>query len=151
MQNFFYKLASFMQGRYGTDNLNKALFIVWLIINIINTVFIRSFWLQMITNLIVVLILFRSLSRNIDRRSRENETYLYYFNRVKPFFAKLKPISEKVCAWFKLQSRKIKDRKTHRYVKCPYCKANIRVPFRKGKHTVNCPRCAVDFKTNIKF
>lgn len=151
MNNFFNKLAGFMYGRYGNDNLNIALGVLWLIINVINTVFIRSFWLQMITNLIVVLIIFRTLSKNIDKRSRENQTFLYYYNRVKPAVAKIKPFFKKVGAWFSLQSRKIKDRKTHRYIKCPYCKATIRVPFRKGKHSVNCPRCTVDFKTNIRF
>lgn len=151
MHNFFSKIASFMYGRYGNDNLNGALFVLWLIINVLNTIFIRSFWLQLITNLIIVLIIFRTLSRNVDKRSRENQTFLYYYNRVKPFFAKLKPMAKKVGSWFKLQSRKFKDRKTHRYIKCPYCKATIRVPFRKGNHTVKCPRCIVDFKTNIKF
>lgn len=155
MNNFFSKLANFMQGRYGNDNLNIALGVVWLIINIINTVFIRIFWVNMIIHLILILIfaliLFRTLSRNISKRTRENETFLYYYNRTKPFRDKIKPFCQKVVAWFKLQLRKIEDRKTHRYIKCPYCKAVIRVPFRKGKHTVNCPRCTVDFKTNIRF
>lgn len=149
MQNFFAKLAGFMYGRYGNDKLNIALFVLWLVINIINTIFIRNFWVHLIISLILVLILvliaFRTLSKNIDKRSRENQTFLYYYDRVKPLFA------QKVGAWFKLQIRKIQDRKTHRYIKCPYCKATIRVPFRKGKHTVNCPRCTVDFQTNIKF
>lgn len=155
MNNFFSKLANFMQGRYGNDNLNIALGVVWLIINIINTVFIRIFWVNVIIHLILILIfaliLFRTLSRNISKRTRENETFLYYYNRTKPFRDKIKPFFQKVVAWFNLQSRKIKDRKTHRYIKCPYCKATIRVPFRKGKHSVNCPRCTVDFKTNIRF
>lgn len=151
MNNFFSKIAGFMYGRYGNDNLNIALGIFWLIINIINTVFIRSFWLQMITNLILLIIIFRIFSKNIDRRSRENQTFLYYYNRMKPMAEKIRSFAKKVGVWFNLQFRKIKDRKTHRYIKCPYCKATIRVPFRKGKHSVNCPRCAVDFKTNIRY
>ncbi len=151
MQNFLIRLSRFMQGRYGTDDLNKALFILWLIINIINTVFIKSMWVSIFIALIAVLIIFRSLSRNIYSRQKENQNYLYYFSKVKPYLAKIKPLAKKVADWFKLQMRKFKDRKTHRYIKCPYCKAVIRVPFRKGKHTVLCPRCTVDFKTNIKF
>lgn len=151
MQNFFSKIISFMYGRYGNDSLNMALGVLWLICNIINTVFIRSFWIQLITNLIIVLIIFRVLSRNIDKRKRENEIFLYYYDRVKPVIVKIKPIANKLVGWFKLQIRKFQDRKTHRYIKCPYCKATIRVPFRKGKHTLNCPKCTVDFKTNIKF
>lgn len=155
MHNFFSKLANFMQGRYGNDSLNIAIGVVWLIINIINTVFIRNFWVNVIINIILTLILlliaFRTLSRNISQRSKENEIFLYYYNRTKPFTSKIKPFFKRIGAWFNLQSRKIKDRKTHRYIKCPYCKATIRVPFRKGKHSVNCPRCTVDFKTNIRF
>ena len=151
MHNFFSKIVRFMYGRYGNDNLNIALGVLWLICNVINTIFVRSFWFQLITNLILVLIILRVLSRNIEKRKRENELFLYYYDKIKPVILKVKPFANKVVSWFKLQSRKIKDRKTHRYVKCPYCKATIRVPFRKGKHTVNCPRCAVDFKTNIKF
>ncbi len=155
MYNFFSKIANFMQGRYGNDKLNMALGVVWLIISIINNVFIRNFWVGLIINLILtlllILIIFRTLSRNISKRTYENETFLYYYNRTKPFRDKIKPFFQKVGAWFKLQSRKFKDRKTHRYIKCPYCKATIRVPFRKGKHSVNCPRCTVDFKTNIRF
>ena len=30
------------------------------------------------------------------------------------------------------------DRKTHRYVKCPYCKAQLRVKYQRGKHKVHC-------------
>ncbi len=151
MQNFLFRLAKFMHGRYGTDQLNHGLFILWLIMNILNTIFIKSRWVSISITLLFVIILFRSLSRNISQRQQENTDYLYYLNKVKPFFAKLKPVTTKIFSWFKLQFRKIKDIKTHRYVKCPYCKATIRVPFRKGKHTVNCPRCTVDFKTNIRF
>lgn len=151
MQNFLIRLSKFMQGRYGTDDFNKALFILWLIINIINTIFIKSIGIRVFLWIIVAIILFRSLSKDIYKRQNENERYFYYVCKVKPFLVKLKPVAKKISDWFKLQIRKIKDRKTHRYIKCPYCKASIRVPFKRGKHTVKCPRCTVDFKTNIKF
>lgn len=151
MTNFLMRVASFMQGRYGIDSLSKALLVLWLVIDILNTVFIKNVWLGILIWLLVAIVLFRTLSKDIYKRQKENEDFQYYFARVKPFFAKFKPVAKKVSAWFKLQLRKFKDRKTHRYIKCPYCKASIRVPFRKGRHTVNCPRCTVDFKTNIRF
>jgi len=140
-----------MHGRYGMDKLNIGLLVLWLIINIINTIFFRNLILQMVTYLIVILIIFRCLSRNIPQRSKENEIYLKYYYKVKPYVYKIKPLFARAVEWFRLQKRRFIDRKTHRYVKCPYCKATIRVPFRKGKHTVNCPRCREDFKTNIMF
>lgn len=151
MQNLLFRFLKFMQGRYGTDQLNHGLFILWLILNITNTIFIKSIWVSISITLLILIVLFRSLSRNIPQRQKENTNYLYYLGKVKPLFAKLKPITTKISSWLKLQFRKIKDIKTHRYVKCPYCKANIRVPFKKGRHTINCPRCTVDFKKNIKL
>ena len=152
MRNFFDKVARFMYGRNGNDKLNFALFVLWLIINIINTIFIRSFWVQMFDNLIVMLIIFRCLSKNIPQRNKENQAFIRFCEKIKPFYyGKVKPFFHKIADWFKFQSRKFNDRKTHRYIKCRYCKATIRVPFAKGKHTVKCPRCSKKFKTNIRF
>lgn len=144
MHNFFTKVAQFMYGRYGMDKLNIGLLILWLAVNILNTVFFRNWIVQLVTYLIVALIIFRCLSKNIEQRKRENDVFMFWCCKAKPLFIKIKD-------WFKLQGRKFADRKTHRYIKCPYCKATIRVPFSKGKHTVKCPRCSEDFKTNIRF
>ena len=151
MGNFFQKISQFMYGRYGNDKLNIGLCILWLIINILNTLFFRSIWIQLFTYLIVALIIFRCLSRNIAQRSKENEKFLDFCDWARPAVLKTKQFFHKVVEWFRLQSRKFKDRKTHRYIKCPYCKAVIRVPFRKGNHSVKCPRCTEPFKTNIRF
>lgn len=151
MGNFFQKITQFMYGRYGNDKLNIGLCILWLIINIINTVFFRIMWIQLFTYLIVAVIIFRCLSRNISQRSKENEKFMEFCDWARPGVLKVKQFFHKVVEWFRLQYRKFKDRKTHRYIKCPYCKAVIRVPFRKGNHSVKCPRCTEPFKTNIRF
>lgn len=151
MGNFFQKITQFMYGRYGNDKLNIGLCILWLIINILNTVFFGIIWIQLFTYLIVALIIFRCLSRNIAQRSKENEKFLDFCDWARPAVIKVKQYFCKAAEWFRLQYRKFKDRKTHRYIKCPYCKAVIRVPFRKGKHSVRCPRCTESFKTNILF
>ena len=31
------------------------------------------------------------------------------------------------------------------YKKCPKCKQKIRLPLKKGKHTVKCPNCGNSF------
>lgn len=151
MGNFLHKISQFMYGRYGNDKLNIGLGILWLVVNILNTVFFRLRLLRLFTYIIIGIILFRCLSRNIPQRTKENEKFLDFCDWARPFVIKAKKYFNKVCEWFRLQSRKFNDRKTHRYVKCPYCKATIRVPFRKGKHSVKCPRCTEPFKTNIRF
>ena len=53
MHNFFTKVAQFMYGRYGMDKLNIGLLILWLAVNILNTVFFRNWIVQLVTYLIV--------------------------------------------------------------------------------------------------
>ncbi|MGN1050787.1 MAG: zf-TFIIB domain-containing protein [Acutalibacteraceae bacterium] len=130
------KISRFMYGRYGTDKLNLFIFVLWFIVAIVG-LFTRSIVVSIIELLLIVLIFFRTFSRNIPRRQEENRKFIYAFQRVKSFFT--------------LQGKKVKDRKTHRYVKCPYCKAQLRVRKRKGVHTIRCPKCGQEFEKNILF
>lgn len=130
------KLVYFMYGRYGNDKLNYALLILWMILAVIN-IFVGNILFYFITFIPPALVLFRMFSKNTTKRSRENQIYLTYFNKVK--------------IWFKLQVRKIKEWKTHRYFSCPNCKATVRVPHKKGKHTIGCPKCKKDFQKTIRF
>ena len=56
-----------------------------------------------------------------------------------------------VADFFKRQYLKIRDFKTHRYVRCPFCKAQLRLKKRTGVQQIHCPRCGEDFKKNILF
>lgn len=136
MKNFIYKISQFMIGRYGHDKLNTALFILWVIMELLWI--ITRFWLfGVIVLLLIVLIIFRSLSKNIQKRMYENRKYLEFTG-----FIKKKS---------RLISKMWKDRKTHRYVKCKYCKAHLRVKKIKGEHKIHCPKCGEDFTKNIIF
>jgi FlaA1/EpsC-like NDP-sugar epimerase len=127
MGKFKNKLYRFMYGRYGSDTLNKTLLIIYAVVVVVYTVlslFIDSIWFSFFYFLfsisIICVIFFRMFSRNIQKRRREND---------------------KFCGFFKLRKNKFRDRKTHVYKKCPHCKAVLRLPKAKGKHTVICPRC----------
>lgn len=138
MRNLMQKFLIFMQGRYGTDKLNHSLFVLFLVLWFVNIfVFNRtaSLIIYIVELLVAGLIVFRSLSRNIVARSAENRKFL--------------PIYNAVTGWFKLTYKKIKDRKHYRYIKCPMCKAQLRVKNKKGKHTVRCPRCGSEFDKTI--
>lgn len=135
-RNFLQKIASFMQGRYGNDKLNTLLLIITAIIYIIYC-FVRSPWLFIVCMIPFGLYIYRALSKNINKRVYENQKYLKIYNVVATFF--------------KRQYLKIRDFKTHRYVKCPYCKSQLRLKKRTGQQKIHCPRCNEDFKKNILF
>ncbi|MBR4091797.1 MAG: hypothetical protein IKK28_13240 [Mogibacterium sp.] len=134
MGNFRNKLMAFMYGRYGVDELYYALFAVCMVIAVIN-MFINSLPLYLIGLLSIIFMMFRSFSRKHDKRRRENMIFLKMWNPVK--------------SWFILQKDRMKDRKTARYRRCTGCKAMIRLPNKKGTHTVKCPKCGERFGVHI--
>ena len=127
MGKFKNKLYRFMYGRYGMDKLGNCMMIAYVVLLLVYTVltfFITQVWFDLIVWLVsialFITVFYRMFSRNISKRRKENE---------------------KFCGFFKLRKNKFKDRKTHVYRKCPQCKAVLRLPRAKGKHTVVCPRC----------
>ncbi len=123
------KLYRFMQGRYGSDQLNRFLMILVIICFVLSIFGLRPFYLLGI--MLLVYAYFRMLSRNLYKRSAENSAYLRYEYRAKQKFAKLK--------------RDLKQRKTHHIYKCPSCKQKIRIPRGKGKIEIRCPKCGQTF------
>lgn len=134
MGNFKDRLARFMYGRYGTDQLYYALFVISFVLVIANT-FIRSSIIGILLWAVLLWMMFRTLSRNVYQRQRENEKFMTICNRVK--------------AKGSLTSRRIKEIKTHRFRKCPHCKTVLRLPRRTGKHPVICPCCHNKFELRI--
>lgn len=128
------KLARFMAGRYGNDQLNNFLLIAVMIIILVN-VFVNSLILSLVYLLLWGWSIFRSLSRSIYKRRKENEIFLKVWAPIKNSL--------------RLMGNKYRDRKTHVYKKCPKCKAVLRLPKRKGEHAVKCPKCGERFDVKI--
>lgn len=127
-------LARFMYGRYGVDKLYNFLFIVWAVLAVAN-VFIGSYIIYLCYTAILIFSLYRCLSKNIYRRQRENAAYLRMAAAVKGFFSIL--------------FSRIRDIGTKRYRRCKYCRSMLRLPIKRGKHTVHCPKCQNNFSVNI--
>ncbi len=140
MGNFRNKLIAFLQGSYGFDDFGKFLLYVYILFIIligIIDIFVNGIFIviaRMIVSLIIIYAIFRIFSKKIYVRRNENEKYKLILKRTKDYF--------------KLLKNKFKDRKTHIYKKCPYCKAVLRLKKIKGNHRAACPKCGKSF--NIK-
>lgn len=131
--NFRYRFMQFMSGRYGSDETFFVLVVIASVLAMVNVV-LRSAILQLIVYALTALALWRSLSRNLEARRAENR-------RVKTAVSKIKQSMEE-------RKRRSFDT-THIYKKCPACKAVLRLPKKKGKHTTVCPKCSHKFKVRV--
>ena len=140
MRNMKERLRRFMEGRYGADELNRFLTVcgwVLLVIGfvlsgidnritmILGTVLVSLSWA------LLILSLFRTLSKKTSQRASENYRYFVCKNRILSWFSRIKT------RW--------QDRKVHRYFRCPQCRATVRVPRGKGKIRITCPHCKHQF------
>ncbi len=138
MYGFRERIQRFMYGRYGSDKLNVFLLLVYVAVAILNVIFRNLFnngFLIILQWLILAFVLFRIFSRNIYSRRRENEIFNKICMNIKSYFA--------------LYAKRIKDIRDKRYRKCSHCKAVVRLPIKRGRHTVTCPRCQKNFKVYI--
>ncbi|MBE6710911.1 MAG: hypothetical protein E7579_07300 [Ruminococcaceae bacterium] len=134
MNNFKQKLIQFMIGRYGMDEMYIGLVAVWFFLTVINS-FVQSTLLSLLGTAVLIFGLYRFMSRNHAKRRAENEKFLKLWRPVKN--------------WLMFQRDRFRDRKTARYRKCRHCKAIIKLPNQKGKHTVRCPKCGERFDVRI--
>jgi len=121
---------NFMMGRYGTDQLTLALLILGMIFTFMGNAF-ELIFLTTITYVIFLACIYRTMSKNISARQKENYKFLKYWNPV--------------MAWSKGKYNIIKSSKDYKYFKCPNCKQELRVPRGKGKISVTCKKCNTKF------
>lgn len=131
IRNFFSRL---MYGRYGNDQLNIFLtilfFVLWVIQMFVHNNVALGI-LQGVSTLCVFFLVFRAFSRNYSRRRAENDAFL--------------KIVGPALHWFKRKRNQSRDRE-HVYFKCPSCKQVLRVPRGKGKITITCRNCGTVFQ-----
>ena len=122
MNRFKQWLQRFMMGRYGTDKLNIWILGAGMVLAILSvfTLFPFNAILSAGAYALMGWAIFRTLSRNTYKRYRENRRFLMFFDRIK-------------------------DRE-HRYFDCPKCRQPVRVPRKKGKIMITCPKCRERFQ-----
>ncbi len=143
MKNFFsnlgYKIQRFMIGRYGADQLWRALMIFYLLAIVITNIVYRFskiayYSLSVLSLAIIIFAVFRVFSKNIEARRKENQEWLKITGGIRQKFIFAK--------------ERNKQKKTHKFVKCKQCKKVLRLPKNKGKLNVSCPHCKNQFVVN---
>lgn len=123
MNDLFRKFSEFMAGRYGVDQLNKFLFKLTIVFIVISLFGFRIF--SKLALALVLVYLFRMLSKNYNQRYHENQIYLKNSESIRWYWSEFK--------------RKLEYRKTHKIVTCKKCGKKLSVPRGKGKIEISCP------------
>ena len=128
------RLARFMIGRNGNDQLNRFLLLADVVLLLLASLLGRTALGSLLYLLVLALLglsYFRMLSRDVYKRRSENEGYL---RRKQQFLSRLRVIKER---W--------KQRKDYKFFTCPSCKAVMRVPRGRGKIRIVCHKCGNTF------
>ncbi len=134
------RLRNFMYGRYGSDQFNRFLSRIALIL-FIASFFIRFSVIYYCAVLLWLWTIFRMLSRNTGKRSLENDRFmdladglrrrLFWIFRGRP--------SRRSSRWEQSSQRE------YRFFQCPQCRQKMRVPRGKGRIEITCPQCRFAF------
>lgn len=118
-----------MWGRYGNDNLNQVLMFFAMACLVISLFFRGPFYLLAL--IAMVYAYFRMFSRNIAKRSAENQLFLHK--------------TAKLRSWIQKKKRELGQHKQYHIYKCPNCKQKIRVPRGRGRIAITCRKCGTEF------
>ena len=128
------RLARFMIGRNGNDQLNRFLLLADVVLLLLASL-LGGTALGSLLYLLVLALLgltyFRMLSRNVYKRRSENEGYL---RRKQQLLSRLRVFKER---W--------RQRKDYKFFTCPSCRAVMRVPRGRGKIRIVCHKCGNTF------
>ncbi len=126
----------FLSGRNGPDSLSIAISLfacVLLILSMFAGGIVSSvLWLLALLSLIGSY--YRILSKNIARRSRENDRFLQLIHPITDFQSR--------------RRARRRQKNLYRFFKCPQCGTVLRVPKGKGHIRITCKNCQCIFEEN---
>ena len=127
------KIARFMAGRNGNDQLNRFLLLVDIVLLLIAAIFKDGIGRYVYPFVFVLLAYayFRMLSRNVYKRREENGKYI----RAR----------YKVSAALRVRHERWVQRKDYKFFTCPSCRTTLRVPRGHGKIKIVCRKCGSSF------
>lgn len=131
LERLQWKLSGMMQGRRGADTLSNFLVVVGIVL-LLASIVPGLDLLSWVALIVLAYSLFRSYSKNIAARDRENAAF--------------ERIVEKPRKQLSLMRKQWTNRKTTRYFKCKGCGQVLSVPRGKGTLRVVCPKCKTETK-----
>lgn len=144
-------LRNFMVGRYGVDQLSIGMFVLYLVVWLVERIF-GIWWLAFVTGALILLILFRLLSRNVQARQKENEMFLRVWSPIVAWWhnrgIRTQGLEQKYSQHKERRAEakaKAEENKKYRFFTCELCKQSLRVPRGKGKVKIRCPKCGNEF------
>ena len=131
LRNIGQRIAAFMNGRTGFDQLGLACLIGSLALQMIAS--LTGFPLLMLLSLAAYgYSLFRIFSRKSYKRQQENERFSAWWANVK---------IKTVQFW-----KRLRLMRQYKYFKCPQCKALLRMSRGAGEKEICCPKCQNRFR-----
>ena len=79
-----------------------------------------------------VLSIYRTLSRNVEKRYAENAKFLSFWHGWRSSLSQF--------------VNRVKNMRKYKYFKCPECHARLRLPRKVGEVTVTCGKCKHSFR-----
>lgn len=127
------KIARFMAGRNGNDQLNILILAVDVIMLILAGIFSDGIgkYLYLVVMLLLVLAYFRMFSKNLNRRREEN--------------GRLIRLQYKISAAYRVRRERWVQRKDYKFFTCPACRTTLRVPRGHGRINIVCRKCGCSF------
>ena len=127
------KLAKLMYGRYGVDQLGRAMLIFALVLCVLSLFVPRrlSGIIYYISLILIIFMYIRMFSKNIQKRYQENNKYL----SLKASFLRK----------FQREKEIFSQRRFYHFYRCPRCRQRIRIPRGKGRIEIRCPKCSQTF------
>ncbi len=125
------KIASWMEGRNGSDELGICVLVVALLLIVIN-VFVRTFILTAFALVLIGYSFWRLISRDVEAREGENVIFLDFVSPIMP--------------WLKHPAEAAREVRAYKHLACPECGQRVRVPRKKGKIRITCPKCSAKFE-----
>lgn len=122
--------TTFFQKHPGFDLYSLFWLLVFLILAAIG-----RFYLPLLIPAAVVLVylLVRLLSRNVEKRQMENARFLALIRAV--------------VRWFRRRKKTLQPDRDYSYFKCPNCGQAMRLPRGLGKVQITCRSCTSQFET----
>ena len=127
------KLAKLMYGRYGVDQLGRAMLIFALVLCVLSLFVPRrlSGIIYYISLILIILMYIRMFSKNIQKRYQENNKYL--------------SLKASYLRKFQREKEIFSQRRFYHFYRCPRCRQRIRIPRGKGRIEIRCPKCSQTF------